>query len=66
MQVKLYPDGLLSPYLHSLQPGAIVSVHGPIINKALNILSELPRNLILIAAGTGIAPMIQVCLMEYV
>lgn len=48
------PDGLISNYLHSLQPGAVIRFDGPY--GFFTLREPLDRDALFIAAGTGIAP----------
>ncbi|XP_015247037.1 PREDICTED: cytochrome b5 reductase 4 [Cyprinodon variegatus] len=56
LMVKVYPDGVLSPYLDSLQIGENVSVSGPEGPFSLRPLRDV-THLYLLAAGTGFTPM---------
>ncbi|XP_068603427.1 cytochrome b5 reductase 4 [Brachionichthys hirsutus] len=56
--IKVYPDGLFTPYLSSLPVGAHVSVSGPEGAFSLRPLDDI-THLYLVAAGTGLTPMLR-------
>lgn len=56
LMIKVYPDGLFTPHLHSLWPGDPISVSGPEGSFSLRPLHDV-TDLYLIAAGTGFTPM---------
>jgi cytochrome-b5 reductase len=56
--IKKYPDGKLTPHLHSLKPGDKISVKGPISKFPYQANSK--KHIGLIAGGSGITPMLQV------
>uniref|UniRef100_A0A8C6S9L7 Cytochrome b5 reductase 4 n=1 Tax=Neogobius melanostomus TaxID=47308 RepID=A0A8C6S9L7_9GOBI len=56
LMVKVYPDGLFTPHLHSIHPGGSVSVSGPEGSFSLRPLRDV-THLFLVAAGTGFTPM---------
>lgn len=56
LMIKVYPEGLLTPQLLSLQPGGSVSVSGPEGSFSLRPLRDV-THLFLVAAGTGFTPM---------
>lgn len=56
LMIKVYPDGLFTPHLHSLQPGVTISVSGPEGGFSLRPLRDA-THLFLVAAGTGFTPM---------
>ncbi|KAM3614041.1 uncharacterized protein V6R79_009001 [Siganus canaliculatus] len=67
LMIKIYPDGVLSPHLSSLQPGDQISVSGPEGIFSLRPLRDVTY-LYLLAAGTGFTPMarlIRLALMEF-
>ncbi|DBA01564.1 TPA: hypothetical protein N0F65_011535 [Lagenidium giganteum] len=65
--IKIYPDGIMTSYLDTLEPGATIEMLGPkgtigypepgTITHGSK--SQLANYLVLIAAGTGITPMLQ-------
>ncbi|XP_067946262.1 cytochrome b5 reductase 4-like isoform X2 [Watersipora subatra] len=56
--IKIYPDGALTQYIHSLQPGAQVLVSHP--KGQFNALQlESYPSVLLLAAGTGVTPMMK-------
>ncbi|RLN06670.1 hypothetical protein BBJ28_00018872 [Nothophytophthora sp. Chile5] len=67
--VKVYPDGLMSSYLDALPIGASVEMLGPqgvlgypeagVVSVGGQSKQTNVRHLVLIAAGSGIAPMLQ-------
>ncbi|XP_013879094.1 cytochrome b5 reductase 4 isoform X1 [Austrofundulus limnaeus] len=56
LMVKVYPDGVFTPYLNNLQIGGHISVSGPEGTFSLRRLRDI-TNLYLLAAGTGFTPM---------
>uniref|UniRef100_A0A131YC86 NADH-cytochrome b5 reductase n=1 Tax=Ixodes ricinus TaxID=34613 RepID=A0A131YC86_IXORI len=56
--IKIYPNGKMSKYIDSLTEGSLVEWRGPF--GELNYKPNSHKQLILLAAGTGIAPMIQI------
>ncbi|CAM9211586.1 unnamed protein product [Discosporangium mesarthrocarpum] len=58
LYVKLYPDGAMSGALRSLTPGNDITIQGPHPMGNLNA-PPFYKNLVLVAGGTGINPMIQ-------
>uniref|UniRef100_A0A8C5ET21 Cytochrome b5 reductase 4 n=1 Tax=Gouania willdenowi TaxID=441366 RepID=A0A8C5ET21_GOUWI len=58
LMIKIYPDGIFTPYLHSLQIGDHMSVSGPDGTFSLRRLLD-GTNLYLLAAGTGFTPMVR-------
>ncbi|XP_026725907.1 cytochrome b5 reductase 4 isoform X2 [Trichoplusia ni] len=57
LAVKRYDSGALSPHLTTLQVGDLISLSGPYGNFQLQKLKTV-KTLYLIAAGTGITPML--------
>lgn len=53
--VKIIPQGIASEYFMKMQPGESVLLQGP---AGLFVLKQTPHKKILIATGTGIAPML--------
>jgi CDP-4-dehydro-6-deoxyglucose reductase, E3 len=51
--LDLVQDGLLSPLLFSLKPGDTVEIRRPL---GMFVLRDPPRDSVLIATGTGVAP----------
>ncbi|XP_038655208.1 cytochrome b5 reductase 4 isoform X3 [Scyliorhinus canicula] len=58
LMIKIYPDGLLTPFIDKLQIGDCVSVSSPVGNFKCSQLVGITE-LILMAAGTGFTPMIK-------
>ncbi|XP_041844761.1 cytochrome b5 reductase 4 [Melanotaenia boesemani] len=56
LMIKVYPDGVFTPYLNSLHVGDHISVSGPEGAFSLRPLRDV-TNLYLLAAGTGFTPM---------
>ncbi|KAM4567636.1 cytochrome b5 reductase 4 [Fundulus diaphanus] len=56
LMIKVYPDGVFTPYLNSLQIGETISVGGPDGPFSLRPLRDV-THLYLLAAGTGLTPM---------
>ncbi|CAN8004219.1 unnamed protein product, partial [Ixodes hexagonus] len=56
--IKTYPNGKMSRYIESLIEGSLVEWRGPF--GELNYKPNSHKQLLLLAAGTGIAPMIQI------
>ncbi|KAM4632690.1 cytochrome b5 reductase 4 isoform 2-T2 [Polymixia lowei] len=56
LMIKVYPDGVFTPHLHSLHVGDHLSVSGPEGPFSLRPLREV-THLYLLAAGTGFTPM---------
>ncbi|XP_047217981.1 cytochrome b5 reductase 4 isoform X3 [Girardinichthys multiradiatus] len=56
LMIKVYPDGVFSPYLNSLQIGENISISGPDGTFSLRPLRDV-THLYLLAAGTGFTPM---------
>lgn len=59
LMVKIYPDGVLSPVLGRLEPGDTVSVSDHTGSFLVSQLEER-TGLLLLAAGTGITPMLSI------
>lgn len=57
--VKGYPTGLVSKYLCTLQVGDSVEIKGPF--PKLPYKANMKANIGMIAGGSGITPMLQVC-----
>jgi ferredoxin-NADP reductase len=53
--VEVGPDGEARPHLEGVAPGGIVAVEGPV--GGFTLPRALPRDLLFIAGGTGIAPL---------
>jgi NAD(P)H-flavin reductase len=53
--IEVGPDGQSQPNLDGAGPGSVVAVEGPI--GAFVLPRRLPRELLLVAGGTGIAPL---------
>ncbi|MGE5198904.1 MAG: ferredoxin--NADP reductase [Rhodospirillaceae bacterium] len=53
--VEVAPDGQARPNLDGVAPGSLVAVQGPLGGFVLP--RRLPRDLLLVAGGTGIAPL---------
>lgn len=56
--IKKYNDGKLTPHIHNLKPGDVISMKGPIAKYPY--AANTKKKLGLIAGGTGLAPMLQV------
>ncbi|XP_028282077.1 cytochrome b5 reductase 4 isoform X2 [Parambassis ranga] len=56
LMIKIYPDGVFTPYLNSMHIGDHISVSGPEGTFSLRPLRDV-TNLYLLAAGTGFTPM---------
>lgn len=56
--IKKYNDGKLTPHIHNLKAGDVVSMKGPITKYPYE--ANKKKKLGLIAGGTGLAPMLQV------
>ncbi|XP_030580554.1 LOW QUALITY PROTEIN: cytochrome b5 reductase 4 [Archocentrus centrarchus] len=56
LMIKVYPDGVFTPHLSSLNVGEHMAVSGPEGTFSLHPLRDV-TNLYLIAAGTGFTPM---------
>ncbi|KAI4871227.1 hypothetical protein NFI96_019755 [Prochilodus magdalenae] len=56
LMIKVYPDGLLTPHLDSLDIGASLSISSPDGSFSLRSLRDV-THLYLLAAGTGFTPM---------
>ncbi|CAG6016102.1 unnamed protein product [Menidia menidia] len=56
LMIKVYPDGVFTPYINSLNIGERISVSGPEGNFSLRPLRDI-TSLYLLAAGTGFTPM---------
>ncbi|XP_068188492.1 cytochrome b5 reductase 4 [Antennarius striatus] len=56
--IKVYPDGVFTPYLNSLPIGAHISISGPEGTFSLRPLRDV-THLYLLAAGTGLTPMVR-------
>lgn len=65
--VKVYPDGVMTSYLESLEPGAKVEMRGPHGTIGYPSAGKITRgkssqdasHLVLLAGGSGITPMLQ-------
>lgn len=57
--VKKYPNGPMSEHIHALQPGQTLSIKGPIPKYPW--APNKHTHVALIAGGTGITPMWQLC-----
>ena len=58
--IKMYPDGeLTGKYLQNLQVGDLVEIRGP--KGAMRYRKGMVKEIGMIAGGTGITPMYQVC-----
>lgn len=53
--VEVGPDGEARPHLDGVAPGSVVAVEGPV--GGFTLPRALPRELLFIAGGTGIAPL---------
>lgn len=58
LYIKVYPNGKVSSYLHSLKVGDIIEVKGPF--QKLQYKANMKKRIGMIAGGTGITPMIQI------
>lgn len=58
--VRKYPNGIISGFLCSRQPGDIVNVRGPFVKVDIDKVVCKYDRLGLIAGGTGITPMLQI------
>ncbi|CAF3989211.1 unnamed protein product [Rotaria sp. Silwood2] len=56
--IKNYPKGIMSKHVHGMKKGEIIEIKGPIPKYPYE--PNKFENLVLIAGGTGITPMIQV------
>ncbi|XP_065293363.2 NADH-cytochrome b5 reductase-like isoform X5 [Dermacentor albipictus] len=56
--IKVYPQGRMSKYIKTLKEGCSVDWRGPL--GGLDYKPNVHKHMLLLAAGTGIAPMIQV------
>ncbi|XP_024117733.1 cytochrome b5 reductase 4 [Oryzias melastigma] len=56
LMIKVYPDGVFTQHLNSLQTGDHISVSGPEGSFSLRLLRDV-THLFLLAAGTGFTPM---------
>jgi cytochrome-b5 reductase len=57
--VKDYAAGKMSHHIHSLKPGDTLSFKGPF--PKLQYKRNMHKHISMIAGGTGITPMLQVC-----
>lgn len=57
--IKVYPDGKMTQHLSSLKVGDALDVKGPIIK--LPYKPNMKKIIGMVAGGTGITPMLQVC-----
>ena len=57
--IKKYPNGPMSEHIHSLKPGETLEIKGPIPKYPWN--ANKHNHIALIAGGTGITPMWQLC-----
>ncbi|RYY79197.1 hypothetical protein EON63_17350 [archaeon] len=55
--MKAYPQGKVSSYLHTLQPGDSMRVRGPY--TSFSYTPNTYRHISMLAGGTGITPMLQ-------
>ncbi|KXT01013.1 hypothetical protein AC578_4450 [Pseudocercospora eumusae] len=53
--VKQYPNGRASSHMHSLAPGQVLRIRGPIPGYSYTP-SQTPRDLLFVAGGAGITP----------
>ncbi|KAI4154673.1 MAG: hypothetical protein LQ340_001517 [Diploschistes diacapsis] len=58
LTIKIYPGGMLTPYLKSLNIGDMVEIRGP--KGEMKYHKNLVKELGMIAGGTGITPMFQI------
>lgn len=56
--IKQYPDGKMSPYMHSLKAGDSISMKGPIQKYKLE--RNQHKQIALLGGGTGITPLFQI------
>ncbi|XP_011483250.1 cytochrome b5 reductase 4 isoform X2 [Oryzias latipes] len=56
LMIKVYPDGVFTQHLNSLQTGDHISVSGPEGSFSVRLLRDV-THLFLLAAGTGFTPM---------
>jgi len=56
--IKKYPQGIMSKFIHSLQPGQTLEIKGP--NPKIPYKANMKKSIGMIAGGTGITPMLQV------
>lgn len=56
--IKKYPDGKMSSHIHSLKPGDLLEVKGPI--PKFKVEANMADTIGMIAGGTGITPMYQI------
>lgn len=54
--IKIYPDGIMSKHLQTWEPGIEAEFRGPFGNFSMQLIAKFPK-LVLLAAGTGIAPL---------
>jgi CDP-4-dehydro-6-deoxyglucose reductase len=59
--LNLVPEGLMSPWLFSLEPGALVEIRPPL---GMFVLRTPPREAVFVATGTGVAPFRSMILAE--
>lgn len=57
LHVRRVPNGLVSGWLHGLEPGATLRVRGP-FGQCYHVPDEPRRKLLLVGAGTGLAPLL--------
>ena len=57
--IKKYPNGPMSEYIHALKPGDSLDIKGPIPKYPWD--ANKHKHIALIAGGTGITPMWQLC-----
>lgn len=56
LDVQLVPGGLMSPWLHRLEPGNELEISGPYGEMAMNA-ENFSNPVVLVAGGVGLAPM---------
>jgi len=56
--IKTYPNGPMTSYLDKLNPGAKISIKGPI--QKIPYKANMKKEIGMLAGGTGITPMLQV------
>jgi len=56
--IKVYPGGVISPYIAGLKVGDQLEVKGPL--PKMKITPNLRKNFTMIAGGTGVTPMYQI------
>ncbi|XP_075731005.1 NADH-cytochrome b5 reductase-like isoform X2 [Rhipicephalus microplus] len=56
--IKVYPTGKMSKYIRTLKEGCSVEWRGPL--GRLDYKPNMHKHMLMLAAGTGIAPMVQV------